>query len=369
MYFISKEEVSFDALIEKANQDTFCALEKLLPRKKRNFLQNICSTKDCAINECIKIDERAYNALSIPLWEILKRKGKGWRGYILQVSCEAIGNQFDEYLDWLALPEIMHVGSLIIDDVQDSSEIRRGGKACHLIYGTGAAINAGTFAYFIGQKLIENSVLEDQRKLALYQEYMSLLLNAHIGQGLDIEGLKLVLEDSGSSTDTVFNTVMDIHKRKSGIPFGSFARMGAILGCGSAEQIKVLGDFFEEIGTLFQVRDDIINITGFDSNLKLQFEDLDHGKITLPVAVALRNLTKGKKELLSHLLRSSNHDAETLKNKLLSAIESTNSVKYCEDLIERSYKSALEVLLNSRCKLVNTEKIQMFSKRMLDFHY
>jgi len=116
-----RENGSFiDSLIEKVNKETFDVLERLLPKSEKDFLRNIGLANSETVSDFIKIDERAYRALSAPLWEILGRKGKGWRSYILQVSCEAIGSQFSEYLNWLALPEIIHVGSLIVDDVQDS---------------------------------------------------------------------------------------------------------------------------------------------------------------------------------------------------------------------------------------------------------
>ena len=88
--------------------------------------------------------------------------------------------------DWLAFSEILHAGSLIVDDVEDGARLRRGGPACHLIYGTPGAINSGTLAYFQVQFLIENSGLSDGRKAAIYKEYIDLLRIAHIGQGLDL---------------------------------------------------------------------------------------------------------------------------------------------------------------------------------------
>lgn len=364
-----KLKISLDSILENVNKSTHEALERLLPRSKNEFLQNISSFNNKDTADFIKINERSYRALSIPLWEILSRKGKGWRSYILKICCEATGHKFSEFRDWLALPEIIHVGSLIIDDIQDSSNIRRGGKACHLLYGIGPAINSGTFAYFIGQKLIEKSALDDSQKLSLYQEYIFLLREAHIGQGLDIAGLELVLVDTISNPDIAFNTVWDIHRRKSGIVFGSFARIGAILGKGTTKQIEVLGDFFEEIGILFQTHDDIINITGFKDNLKQQAEDLNCGKITLPLAIALQNLSEDSRKMLIQEINSKACDPESLVEKLLDAINSTNSIQLCKDLINRRYKLALEKLLGNKCNLCNLENIETFSKRILNIEY
>jgi len=364
----NKIDISFNSLMKKVNGETFAALELLLPKNRSNFLRSI-SSFNSTNSDFIQIDERSYKALSIPLWEILQRNGKGWRSYILQVSCEAAGHQFTEFKNWLALPEIIHVGSLIIDDIQDSSKIRRGGMACHLIYGIGPAINSGTFAYFIGQKLIEKTALDNRKKLAIYQEYMTLLREAHIGQGLDIVGLDLVLADIGTNPDALVDAVMDIHWRKSGVVFGSFSRMGAILGSGSALQIRMLGEFFGEIGTLFQVHDDIINVTGFQQNLKQQFEDLEHRKITLPIAIALQNLSANTRKQLIQQLANKNCDPKLLNQNLIEAINISNSIQLCEALIEKRYYNALDKLHHSQCKISNIEHITMFARKILDIDY
>jgi len=75
-----------------------------------------------------------------------------------------------EFVRWLALPEMMHVGSLIVDDVQDKSVIRRGGPAAHLMYGEAQAINSGTAAYFLGNHLINSASLTDRNKVRILQQ-------------------------------------------------------------------------------------------------------------------------------------------------------------------------------------------------------
>jgi geranylgeranyl pyrophosphate synthase len=49
-----------------------------------------------------------------------------------------------KFKHWLAMPEMMHVGSLIVDDIQDESPIRRGGPSCHIMHGMPTAINVRT---------------------------------------------------------------------------------------------------------------------------------------------------------------------------------------------------------------------------------
>lgn len=355
-----------DSLLKQVNKDTSEALERILPKTQNGFLHSISSVISNATSGFVENDPRAFHALSVPLWEILGRARKGWRSYVIRASCEAVGGQFSNFLNWLALPEILHVGSLIIDDIQDSSETRRGGKACHLLYGIGPAINAGTFAYFVGQNLIEQSSLNDTQKLALYREYVSLLREAHIGQGLDIESLDLARIGCDGNADWIVDAIMDIHRRKSGVVFGTFARMGAILGDGSASQTRALGDYFEEIGTLFQVRDDIINITGSHDNLPRHCEDLRRGKITVPVAVALKNLSDHARYVLTQRLFNSSLNPDFLARHLLEAISTTNSIHLCETLIEESCRSAWDELRNSGCEFLGMENIMLFSQRIVD---
>ena len=77
------------------------------------------------------------------------------------LSCmDLVGGDSQQFAHWLALPELLHVGSLIIDDVQDDSDVRRGGPACHKMYGEPLAINAGCASYFLAQIPAVTSGLE-----------------------------------------------------------------------------------------------------------------------------------------------------------------------------------------------------------------
>jgi geranylgeranyl pyrophosphate synthase len=59
--------------------------------------------------------------------EIVDRGGKSWRSFAFLLCIDCVGGFSPTYKHWLAMPELMHVGSLIIDDIQDKSDTRRGG--------------------------------------------------------------------------------------------------------------------------------------------------------------------------------------------------------------------------------------------------
>jgi geranylgeranyl pyrophosphate synthase/predicted secreted hydrolase len=235
-----------------------------------------------------------------PVRAITDRGGKGWRSYAALACCDVVGGDSREFVHWLAMPELMHVGSLIVDDVQDGSTIRRGGPACHVTYGDALAINAGTSCYFMGQKLLHSSKVSAATKLRLYDLYFEALRAGHAGQAADIEGLDddVPLAVETGDTATLEARLLAIHRLKTAAPAGALARMGALVGGGTEAQVEGLGRYFESLGLAFQMMDDVLNLRGFAGGLKLRGEDLSHGKVTLPVIKALARLDRADRETL-----------------------------------------------------------------------
>ena len=79
--------------------------------------------------------EAANKAISEPVWDFLDRGGKRWRPVLFLLIAEALGVNQQKFLDLVLLPELLHNGSIIIDDIEDSSEKRRKKPALHLIFG------------------------------------------------------------------------------------------------------------------------------------------------------------------------------------------------------------------------------------------
>ena len=91
--------------------------------------------------------------------------GKSWRSYATVACSDIVGGNAQLAKDWLALPELMHVGSLMVDDVQDKSALRRGGPAAHHMFGEAIAINSGSAAYFLGQICVYIADIDPELKL------------------------------------------------------------------------------------------------------------------------------------------------------------------------------------------------------------
>ena len=74
-------------------------------------------------------------SLSKPVWDLLDRGGKRWRPGLLLLVAEAFGLKPAGVVDFAALTETLHNGSLMVDDIEDSGETRRGKPCVHKLFG------------------------------------------------------------------------------------------------------------------------------------------------------------------------------------------------------------------------------------------
>jgi len=268
--------------------------------------------------------------LIAPVREITDRGGKSWRSYAALACCDVVLGDSRKFAEWLAFPEFIHVGSLIVDDVQDRSEIRRGGPTSHLIHGEAIAINAGTASYFMGERLLRRSLVSDAAKLQLYDLYFEALREGHAGQAIDLDGLEAFVPAALVSGDcrSLEQQVLAIHRLKTAAPAAALARMGAIAGKGSEQQIEAVGRYFEALGLAFQIVDDVLNLRGFKGDLKSKGEDLTQGKVTLPVARALGALEPTQRQRLWFLVSMKSKDPAVLR-EAIGLIEHCGALDGC----------------------------------------
>jgi len=312
-------------------------------------------------------------ALLAPVREITDRGGKSWRSYAALACCDAVGGDSRKFSQWLAFPELMHTGSLIVDDVQDKSTVRRGGPSAHLKYGEAIAINAGTAAYFMGERLLTRSLLSDAAKLEVYDHYFEALRAGHAGQAIDLDGLAgdvpaMIEGGELDKLDELERRVLAIHRLKTAAPAASLARMGAVAGGGTAEQVDALGCYFESLGLAFQIIDDVLNLRGFRGDLKQRAEDLSQGKVTFPVAKALRRLeAEARVELW--LAVSSKPTAPKVLGELVERIERCGALEACvnqaSELVETAWERLTPLLEESMSKVM----LRAFGWYLLERHY
>jgi geranylgeranyl pyrophosphate synthase len=309
-------------------------------------------------------------ALVAPIRCIADRGGKAWRSYAALAAIDVVGGDSRKFVQWLAVPELLHVGSLIVDDVQDRSQVRRGGPTSHSIYGDALAINAGTACYFVCQRLLVGVDLSPAAKLRIYDLYFEVMRAGHAGQALDLDGLAEATADCVRDGDSnlLERRVLATHRLKAGVPAGCLARMGAVAGGGTETQIDAVGLFFETLGVAFQIVDDVLNVRGFKRDLKARGEDVANGTITLPAAKAMGRLSAAERRWLADTLASKPKDAETIA-AVIDRLESTGAVQACadqaRDLVEDAWRAAEPLLADSIPKVM----LRAFGWYVLERHY
>lgn len=229
------------------------------------------------------VDESVRHLLSQvlfgPVQDIFQRPGKMIRGQMVkaglllsdrtQPMTAAEFNQCERQC--LAIAEALeavHAGSLIVDDIQDGSKVRRGSPALHEVYGIPLALNAGNWLYFWPMQKIRELDLVPDKELALYRMYHETLLHAHAGQALDI-GTRIDL----LPRDQVAAVCHASMEMKTGALMALALCSGAIIGGASRDRIDFLHDFGTRFGIALQMFDDIGNLN-LSQNDPKRLEDL-----------------------------------------------------------------------------------------------
>jgi len=95
---------------------------------------------------------------------------------------EALGGDPKEIAPLSVIPEVIHNGTLAVDDVEDGSEYRRGKPCIHRIYGEDIAINMGNTMYYLPLMLLRKLNLEPEKRLRILEEYVEMMLKLSFGQ-------------------------------------------------------------------------------------------------------------------------------------------------------------------------------------------
>ncbi len=315
-------------------------IEKYLPRKyDANSMIWTFGTPRYKFNP-----ELASETLPKPVWELLDRGGKRWRPIVFMMLCEAMSTKPEKFLDFVVIIELVHNGSLIVDDVEDDSDLRRGKPTLNKIFGIDIAINAGNFLYYLPLLvLLKNECqLPKEKLLKAYEIYGQELINIHLGQGMDIGWHRGLSAEIPSEKE---------YMQMCAFKTGTLARLAARLAVLVSMDIsdarfnieEKAGRFAESIGVAFQIQDDILNITA--KNDKGQFtkdymgSDITEGKKSLPVIRTLGVAKEKDKIRLIDILNMHTRD-RLLIDEAIGIIQNYDSINYSKGIAANLVKDA-----------------------------
>jgi len=198
----------------------------------------------------------------------------------------------------LAMPaacavELIHTYSLVHDDLpaMDNDSMRRGQPTLHVVYGEALAILAGDGLLAEAFGLLASHPLGDEshelcvRRLRVVQQMGMAVGAAGMvgGQAVDLECAGLVKRPDGGRLLLDEHGLRDMHARKTGVLLRASAVSGAIMAGGTPAQVAALDDYASELGVVFQIVDDILDIEGTSDVIgKTPGKDAAGGKLTYP---------------------------------------------------------------------------------------
>lgn len=227
-------------------------------------------------------------ALLGPARELLSRPGKGFRDALVRL-CWRMGGGPSELPPALPLlVEIIHAGSLIIDDVEDDSSVRRGGACLHRLYGVPMAINVGNWLYFWALDLVDGMGLPGGVASDLRRALTQGMFRCHFGQALDLS--QPVGRIRQQEMPAIVAATTDL---KTGALMELAARVGAVAAQAAPRTTEALAHFGRRLGCGLQMLDDLGNVAAVasgDAAPSKRHEDLRLGRPTWPWAWAAEAL-------------------------------------------------------------------------------
>ncbi len=273
------------------------------------------------------LEGREPDTLYKPIIDLLGRGGKRLRPSLCLMACELVGGDIKEAMPTAICIEFFHNFSLVHDDIEDDSKLRRGEPVLHIKYGLPIAVNAGDGLYALCyEALKENrSLLGVERAWKIFEEIVGLSVVLVEGQAMDLE-FKERKEMSESE-------VIELLGKKTAKLFAVSAKCGAIAGGASYETADELGSAWEEIGIAFQIRDDILNVIGEEAKYGKRIgEDVVEGKPTLLLIHCLEHCEAHEKEIIYNCFYD--YDIQRIE-EVVNLFRKYGSIKYSEEIARR----------------------------------
>ena len=257
---------------------------------------------------------------------LLKAGGKRIRPIFVLLGGKS-GNYDINRLKYIAVAlELVHMSSLVHDDVVDDADIRRGQLTVKSKWDNRVAMYTGN--YILSQAVGYISKLENVR---IHQILSKAIVNMCIGE---IEQIKCLYEWNQS-----LKTYLLRIKRKTALLMAISCQLGA-LACGAKEDIvQALYRYGYNVGMAFQITDDILDLTGTEQQLgKPAGNDLLQGNITLPVLLSMENAS-----VKNHIIQEFNSGHPDIKH-IIDLVLNSGGIHRAKEIAQKYLHKARESL-------------------------
>ena len=284
------------------------------------------------------LEQNPIALLSAPCASLVSGGGKRWRPLLAVLAYQLAGGGGEDIYTLAPLIEGIHTASLIHDDIEDNSELRRGKPAAHVAYGLDSALNSGSWLYFRALQSIEGYHAPADIKLDLYTAALTHIRALHEGQALDIHWHR---------TAGFFPSRQD-YERMIRLKTGALAALAAYTGMRAAgkehEESNVFAALFAEAGVGFQILDDVKNISTGNAGKK-RGDDIVEGKKSMPAILHIEKHPEDAASLTAYFEQAQREGIDSpAVEKAIALLSSSGSIADAEAQGKKTIDLALEQL-------------------------
>ncbi len=263
----------------------------------------------------------------------LSSRGKGIRPLIVML-CSALNsaNGIVSRRAWVAatMVEMIHLASLIHDDVIDASDMRRGKASVNAKWQSRKSIILGD--YILG------------RTLTLGMSSGQYDIVAHISKSIAILCEGEVIQDDLAARHTMTReSYIDIINKKTASLISISASAGAIAAGAPHDKIELMRRLGEYIGMAFQIQDDILDYTPTANTGKPTNSDLREGKVTLPLLVIIEQSSEQERSEISSLLSACKDNQDAI-SELQRKVEQGGGIEFATEVMRAYIQKATTIL-------------------------
>ena len=308
--------------------------------------------------------EPLNRAVAEPIWDMLDRGGKRWRPALFLLICEALGKDADYCLDFSIIPEVIHNGTLVIDDIEDSSEMRRGKPCTHKIFQLDIAVNAGNAMYYLPllPLMVQKEKLTAEMQRDVYEVYVQEMINLSMGQAMDIAWHKGIT----NADELTEEDYLQMCAYKTGTLARMSAKIAGVVAGAQGPLVEKLGRFAESIGVAFQMQDDILDVSGVEFAKKKGGvgQDITEGKRSLLVIYTLKKANSKDKKRLLEILNIHTSD-QALRDEAIGLMQKYHAIENvkatAERIVEEAWGETEKLLPTPKAK----EKLKQFAEFLI----
>lgn len=268
--------------------------------------------------------------LSQALAYIRQRTGKRMRPMLILLMARNYGSVSEITQHAAVGLELLHTASLVHDDVVDESEERRGQASVNATYDNKVAVLVGD--YLLSTALLHVAYTKNTEIVRYLAELGRTLASGEILQLSNISNEKI-------SEDVYYQVI----KQKTAALFEACCAIGALSAGASEDDIESAKLFGQNLGIIFQIRDDIFDYYDSSEIGKPTGNDMAEGKLTLPVIYALNSTDDAEMKELAYKVKDRSASQEEI-HRLVAFAKANGGIEYAERRMNDFHQEAMRFI-------------------------